>query len=417
MQAQRAPRPSRPPVGSCVSTLDARLRPQRLAEHSRTREASRRTGRRASPGSMPAMVIETGTREPEYLTTWGSDASARRARQGPHGRASGERIQLHASGSCATAASSSRASTPRWTSRGRAAGTSARSATRCSRSGSIPLMDLYTRHRTAGRDVFHDLRRAGDLRGQPLQPPGHADDPARDPAQVAQPHGRRRRGRLLLQEPLEGQGGRAAVQHGADRPHRRRPRQRRARPRRQADPGALEPADLPRGHALARRADRRGPLGRGRRSPHRTTSTSFRSTCTGRYTAMPPGRNWPKRLPGRFFSRRHRARGQLRRADPPGRHRPPARGTWPRCARSGRTRQRAGRRHGRRRCDVLLMHQVLREYEHRLAATPTSHFERELTSAGEPRRTALTDSHVTVVTDTVPASSTRRRKCGEEAHQ
>ena len=35
----------------------------------------------------------------------------------------------------------------------------------------------------AGRDVFAGPRRARDLRGQPLQPPGHADDPARDPAQ------------------------------------------------------------------------------------------------------------------------------------------------------------------------------------------------------------------------------------------
>ena len=104
---------------------------------------------------------------------------------------------------------------------------------------------------------------ARDLRRQPLQPPRHADDPARDPAQVAQPHRGGGRRRLLLQEPLEGERRRAAVQHRAARPQRRRARQRRHRPRRQAHRPGLEPADVPRGHALARRRDRQGALGRG----------------------------------------------------------------------------------------------------------------------------------------------------------
>ena len=57
--------------------------------------------------------------------------------------------------------------------------------------------------RVGGREVLgEEIAASGDLRRQPLQPSGHADDPARDAAQLAQPDRGRGRRRLLLQVPL-----------------------------------------------------------------------------------------------------------------------------------------------------------------------------------------------------------------------
>ena len=190
--------------------------------------------------------------------------------------------------------------------------------------GLNPLMDLYTRHRTAGREVFHDLR-----------PPvifvanhsSHLDTPT-----------------ILRAIPRKWRS-RTAVGAAADYFYKSRWKARAV---------ALLFNTVP----IARTG---GGLGSGARDhvdkliqerwnllifPEGTRSRDgrigdVRSGAAviaaqndidivpiyvhGTHTAMPPGRNWPKRLPGRFFSRRHRARGLLRRADPPGRHRPPAR--------------------------------------------------------------------------------------------
>ena len=96
----------------------------------------------------------------------------------------------------------------------------------------------------------------------------------------------------------------------------------------------------------------------------------------GTYTAMPPGRNWPKRLPGRFFSRRHRVEvsfgAPIHAVDTEHRREVMAevRAFWEDQERAGGARP--------PEVDVLLMHQVLREYEQR-----EGRFTRELTIVGD----------------------------------
>ena len=115
---------------------------------------------------------------------------------------------------------------------------------------------------------------------------------------MAQPHRGRRRRRLLLQEALEGQRRRAAVQHGAARPQAAAgsATARRDHVDRLIEP-ALEPADVPRGHALARRRDRQGPLRRGGDRRARTASTSCRSTSAAPTTRCRPARTGPSAGP------------------------------------------------------------------------------------------------------------------------
>ena len=90
----------------------------------------------------------------------------------------------------------------------------------------------------------------------------------------------------------------------------------------------------------------------------------------GTYTAMPPGRNWPKRLPGRFFSRRHRVEvsfgAPIHAVDTDHRREVMAevRAFWEDQERAGGARP--------PEVDVLLMHQVLER-----------RFERELTIVGD----------------------------------
>ena len=76
-----------------------------------------------------------------------------------------------------------------------------------------PMIDFYVHNRVRGRRDLRHARPPGGVRGQPLESPRHAHDPARVAPQVAQPHGRDRRGGLLLQQALEGQRRRAPVQH------------------------------------------------------------------------------------------------------------------------------------------------------------------------------------------------------------
>jgi 1-acyl-sn-glycerol-3-phosphate acyltransferase len=96
----------------------------------------------------------------------------------------------------------------------------------------------------------------------------------------------------------------------------------------------------------------------------------------GTHTAMPPGRNWPKRLPGRFFSRRHRVEVSFGTPIHPigTEHRrevmDEVRAFWADQERSGGAKP--------PEVDVLLMHQVLRSYEQR-----EGRFTRELTIVGD----------------------------------
>ena len=58
---------------------------------------------------------------------------------------------------------------------------------------------------------------------------------------------------------------------------------------------------------------------------------------SGTHEAMPPGQNWPKRKPGRFFSRRHKVEVRFGEPIAP-RDEPSGARSWTRCARSGTAR-------------------------------------------------------------------------------
>ena len=202
--------------------------------------------------------------------------------------------------------------------------------------GLNPLMDLYTRHRTAGRDVFHDLKSPVIFVANHSS---HLDTPT---ILRALPHQWRTR---------------TAVGAAADYFYKSRWKARAV---------ALLFNTVPIGRTG-------GGLGNGARDhvdkliqerwnllifPEGTRSRDgqigeVRSGAAviaaqndvdivpiyvhGTYTAMPPGRNWPKRLPGRFFS------GAIGSTSPSARRSTrstPSTGarSWPRCAHSGRTR-------------------------------------------------------------------------------
>ena len=127
-----------------------------------------------------------------------------------------------------------------------------------------------------GVDRLDDLRRqadgrrgaAADLRPQPPQPRRHGADVPVGAVDVAPPARGRRGRRLLLRQALEGGAVGAVAERDPDRPGLDRAAVGRHDPR--ADRRGLEPRDLPRGRALARRL---GPGLQGRRrvpvGPHR----------------------------------------------------------------------------------------------------------------------------------------------------
>jgi 1-acyl-sn-glycerol-3-phosphate acyltransferase len=107
---------------------------------------------------------------------------------------------------------------------------------------------------------------------------------------------------------------------------------------------------------------------------------------SGTHDAMPPGQNWPKRRPGRLFSRRHRVevrfgepirpRGEEHRREVMDE----VRAFW---ERNGVPAE-ADANAAPPAHDVLLMHRALREYEARHAAEPTLRFEHGVPPAPEP---------------------------------
>lgn len=107
---------------------------------------------------------------------------------------------------------------------------------------------------------------------------------------------------------------------------------------------------------------------------------------SGTHDAMPPGRNWPKRRPGRFFSRRHKVEVRFGRPIRPRdeQHRQEVmdevRAFWERKGLPAETSAAAAPAAH----DVLLMHRALREYEARHAAEPTLRFEHGVPPAPEP---------------------------------
>ena len=242
--------------------------------------------------------------------------------------------------------------------------------------GLNPLMDLYTRHRTAGREVFKDLPAPVIFVANHSS---HLDTPT-----------------ILRAIPRKWRG-RTAVGAAADYFYKSRWKARAV---------ALLFNTVP----IARTG---GGLGNGARDhvdrlirerwnllifPEGTRSRDgeigdVRSGAAviaaqhdidivpiyvrGTYTAMPPGRNWPKRIPGRFFSRRHRLEvcfgAPIHPQDTEHRREVMAevRAFWEDQTRTGGTKVPD--------VDVLLMHQVLRQYERR-----EGRFTRELTVVGEP---------------------------------
>ena len=338
-------------------STSARLRPQ-ASQNTPGPGGRRRRGRRGSPGSMCRKVMKPRPTRPEYIRAWGSDASAWSS-AARSARANSGTAFLR-SRSCATAASSSRASTPRWTSRW------ARCRhVRALRDGLLnfglgPVMDFYTRHRTAGRECSMTSTRPVIFVANHSS---HLDTPtilraiprkwrSRTAVGAAADYFYKSRWKasgvalLFNTVPIARTGG--GLGNGA-RDHVDRLIQER-----------WNLADLPRGHALARRADRQGPLGRGRdrRAERRRHRPDLRH---GTYTAMPPGRNWPKRLPGRLLLPPPPRRGLLRRADPARSTPTTGARSWPRCAAFWDDQELRGRR--RRPPDASttsLMHRVLR---------------------------------------------------------
>jgi 1-acyl-sn-glycerol-3-phosphate acyltransferase len=107
---------------------------------------------------------------------------------------------------------------------------------------------------------------------------------------------------------------------------------------------------------------------------------------SGTHDAMPPGQNWPKRKPGRLFSRRHKVEVRFGRPIPARgeEHRrevmDEVRAFW---ERQGRPEE-ADATVAPAIHDVLLMHKVLEEHEARHASEPTLRFERGVPPAPEP---------------------------------
>src|SRR5215213_7989478 len=103
---------------------------------------------------------------------------------------------------------------------------------------------------------------------------------------------------------------------------------------------------------------------------------------SGTHVAMPPGQNWPKRRPGRLLSRRHKVEvrfGQpIRSPDESLRKETmdKVRDFW---ERKGLPEEETAAP-----VDVLLMHEVLRDYEARHAGEPTLRFEHGVPAAEEP---------------------------------
>jgi 1-acyl-sn-glycerol-3-phosphate acyltransferase len=106
---------------------------------------------------------------------------------------------------------------------------------------------------------------------------------------------------------------------------------------------------------------------------------------SGTHDAMPPGQNWPKRRPGRFFSRRHKVEVRfgtpIRPRDEQHRREvmDEVRAFW----------ERKGLPAGQDSADVpahdvLLMHRALEEYEARHAGEPTLRFEHGVPEAPKP---------------------------------
>ena len=105
----------------------------------------------------------------------------------------------------------------------------------------------------------------------------------------------------------------------------------------------------------------------------------------GTHDAMPPGQSWPKRRPGRFFSRRHDVEvrfGQpIRSRDEEHRREvmDEVRAFWERKGLPAEADTAAAPAH-----DVLLMHKALQEYEARHASEPTLRFEHGVPPAPQP---------------------------------
>src|SRR5215217_2212361 len=103
---------------------------------------------------------------------------------------------------------------------------------------------------------------------------------------------------------------------------------------------------------------------------------------SGTHVAMSPGQNWPKRRPGRLLSRRHKVEvrfGQpIRPRDESHRREvmDEVRAFW--------ERRGLPEREAAAPVDVLLMHEVLRDYEARHAGEPTLRFEHGVPAAEEP---------------------------------
>jgi len=103
---------------------------------------------------------------------------------------------------------------------------------------------------------------------------------------------------------------------------------------------------------------------------------------SGTHVAMPPGQNWPKRRPGRLLSRRHKVEvrfGQPVRPRDESHRREvmdEVRAFW--------ERRGLPERESAAPVDVLLMHEVLRDYEARHAGEPTLRFEHGVPAAEEP---------------------------------
>jgi len=106
---------------------------------------------------------------------------------------------------------------------------------------------------------------------------------------------------------------------------------------------------------------------------------------SGTHEAMPPGQNWPKRRPGRVFSRRHKVEVRfgrpIRSRDEEHRREvmDEVRAFWERQGRPAQADAAAPAAH-----DVLLMHRALLEYEVRHASSPTLRFEHGVPPAPQP---------------------------------
>jgi 1-acyl-sn-glycerol-3-phosphate acyltransferase len=100
---------------------------------------------------------------------------------------------------------------------------------------------------------------------------------------------------------------------------------------------------------------------------------------SGTHAAMPPGQNWPRRLPGRLVSRRHKVEVcfgdaiTVRSADERREAMDEVRAFWEREERLAASGDAAPEAH-----DVLLMHRALREYEMRAGPEGARRFKREM---------------------------------------